>query len=652
LKGAAPRTLAGAVGVVLVAAASLAAKVPDWAEEIVADAPPIAEGIKERDWRILLEETVVSVQSDGTLKTHRRTAAQAVTAAGDEFVDYVPFDEDTKITLSNAWHVPPAGKTRKSSAPLDVKFDDSFVSDRRTRMVHLEGLEKGSLVFFESETLDIPYQLGSNFAFYASSPTDVMRFVVNTPPNWGVRHDWLRAEGPEAVIHGDSRTWEMRDLVPGDDDPLGPDGYERAPLLVVEFLPPEGLRVEPAAFSDWRDVGVWYEQLARDRDLATEAIAAKAAEIREGGSADFFETVRAMGSYVRDGVRYVAKSIGIGGYQPHPASEVYENLYGDCKDKGTLFRSLLGTAGIESYPILIHLSANDTVSENVPNLGAFNHFVVGVVVPDDVEVPPDFAPATVGTRDLGRLLIVDTTNEFVTPGYLSGSLSGKTGLVVAGERTRLLRLPGDDATAHRVECEATAEIHEDHSVTMRVKRTRYGGPAMWARVYYSESEVDYSKAVDNEIRERWPGASLRDLSVTAESGDGGFVEEMQLEIDAPRHLETAPLLDLFPGGLDGLPQVALGRRETPVRYPHALTLLYSSTVRGVGETTPIPGSRDDEGEGWSSVSSFSRTGDTLYGEWKFVLTRLEYGTDDFRDLRKIWSMARKAASAGVPLAPR
>ena len=95
--------------------------------------------------------------------------------------------------------------------------------------------------------------------------------------------------------------------------------------------------------------------------------------------------------------------------------------------QGTLFRSLLAADGIESYPILINLTRHLTVSEEIPNLQAFNHFVVGVAVSGDV--PPAFAPAVVQAGELGALLIVDTTDEYITPGYLSASLSGKTGLV-------------------------------------------------------------------------------------------------------------------------------------------------------------------------------------------------------------------------------
>ena len=55
-------------------------------------------------------------------------------------------------------------------------------------------------------------------------------------------------------------------------------------------------------------------------------------------------------------VHYVGVAFGVGRYQPHAASEVLTNQYGDCKDKHTLLASLLAAAGIKAYPVLVNSS--------------------------------------------------------------------------------------------------------------------------------------------------------------------------------------------------------------------------------------------------------------------------------------------------------
>ena len=62
------------------------------------------------------------------------------------------------------------------------------------------------------------------------------------------------------------------------------------------------------------------------------------------------EKMQTLAAFVQRDVRYVGIELGIGGYQPHPAAEVFAHRYGDCKDKATLLRSMLREIGVDSYP--------------------------------------------------------------------------------------------------------------------------------------------------------------------------------------------------------------------------------------------------------------------------------------------------------------
>ena len=59
--------------------------------------------------------------------------------------------------------------------------------------------------------------------------------------------------------------------------------------------------------------------------------------------------MRALAKFVQGDIRYVAIELGIGGLQPHQASDIYSHRYGDCKDKATLMSSMLREIGVESY---------------------------------------------------------------------------------------------------------------------------------------------------------------------------------------------------------------------------------------------------------------------------------------------------------------
>ena len=83
--------------------------------------------------------------------------------------------------------------------------------------------------------------------------------------------------------------------------------------------------------------------------MPDDAVKAKAAALVKGKTDDMAK-VKALYDYVSRNIRYVSLSFGLGRIQPHAASEVLANGYGDCKDKNTLLAALLRVAGISFEP--------------------------------------------------------------------------------------------------------------------------------------------------------------------------------------------------------------------------------------------------------------------------------------------------------------
>ena len=81
-------------------------------------------------------------------------------------------------------------------------------------------------------------------------------------------------------------------------------------------------------------------------------IKAKVAELIAGKTTEE-EKVRAIYAYVSTQIRYIGVAFGIGRYQPHHALEVFENQYGDCKDKHTLLAAMLEAIGLHPDAVLI-----------------------------------------------------------------------------------------------------------------------------------------------------------------------------------------------------------------------------------------------------------------------------------------------------------
>ena len=84
------------------------------------------------------------------------------------------------------------------------------------------------------------------------------------------------------------------------------------------------------------------------------------------------EKVKRLYEYVATNIQYLGYELGIWAIKPYPADFVLKvgKKKGDCKDKTTLLSTMLSSAGINSYPVLI--SAGDTrgVNAHLPDGGS------------------------------------------------------------------------------------------------------------------------------------------------------------------------------------------------------------------------------------------------------------------------------------------
>ncbi len=103
---------------------------------------------------------------------------------------------------------------------------------------------------------------------------------------------------------------------------------------------------------DWRTL-----KLPTDPDLSEEE--------------NILRTIR----WVQNEVRYLAFFGGTGAFKPNKPQEVFNNRYGDCKDKSLLLVAMLRKMGLEAYPVLVHSIFRAKLSEILPS-NSFDHCAV------------------------------------------------------------------------------------------------------------------------------------------------------------------------------------------------------------------------------------------------------------------------------------
>ncbi len=181
--------------------------------------------------------------------------------------------------------------------------------------------------------------------------------------------------------------------------------------------------------------------------------------------------MQAIAEFVQHDIRYVAIELGIGGWQPHPAPEVFSHRYGDCKDKATLMRAMLHEIGIDSYHVVIN-TERGAVTRNTPAHHGFNHAIVAIKLPEGLK-----DPALVAVREdpkLGRILFFDPTDDITPFGQIRGELQDNYALLVIPDGGELIPLPQQPSAMNSVERTAKLTLDAGGTLKGNVKEVRLG----------------------------------------------------------------------------------------------------------------------------------------------------------------------------------
>ena len=226
-------------------------------------------------------------------------------------------------------------------------------------------------------------------------------------------------------------------------------------------------------------MGLWYTDLTRGRRDASAEITQKTVALAASGGPTL-ANMQALARFLQHDIRYVGIELGIGGYQPHSAADVFAHKYGDCKDKATLMSSMLKSIGVDSYYVVINTERGSVTPEMPAHMGGFDHAILAIKLPDGVADPS--LVAVMRRPKLGRLLFFDPTDELTPFGSLRPRAAG--GLWVAGDarRRRAHRIAAASRCEERDpahgEADAYADRHADGRCEGNSLRRFRGVPAL------------------------------------------------------------------------------------------------------------------------------------------------------------------------------
>jgi hypothetical protein len=467
------------------------AGVPDWVR--AAARQPAKKYADDVNAVVLLTESETTVKDTGETVTRVRRVIRVLRPDGrDRAYQGVPFSDETRVNYIKGWSVSAQGREyeAKKEDIFEVSGGEGYeiYSDEKVKVVRIPGVDVGTVLGVEWEQKRNPYTFEDQWYFQQQIPVEHARFILHLPPGWEYRAAWINHPEQKPEVEGNTSLWELSDIPRIEKEAKMPHWRALAGQLIVTFF---SEKTKGRSYSTWNDFGEWYSHLTTGVRDPSPALVAKVQELAPA-SMPLLERIRALTRFAQKDVRYAAIEIGIGGYLPHPASQIFTNRYGDCKDKATVLSSMLAQIGVKSYYMLINTD-RDITDKSPPTIG-FDHVILAIQLPESVKAS---LPAIYEHPKLGRLLIFDPTSTVVPMGEIPEYEQDNYGLLVTEQGGELIHLPLSKPELNRITRTAHLTLQPDGTMKGEVKEVRSGSQAAEGRYMFEhQTETDQKKVLE------------------------------------------------------------------------------------------------------------------------------------------------------------
>ena len=269
-----------------------------------------------------------------------------------------------------------------------------------------------------------------NFGFPTFAPieayntqVDHASYVLTAPAQMACRYQCRNTA--DQVIQstlGDGRIRyeaHMDNLPAIDNEPYSPSARETLPHIL--WAPGKfELHGVSGNMTTWQGFGTWIYSLLKGQQELSPEFKAQLHAMTDTCRTDRSK-VEVIYNYLAQTTRYVSIQLGIGGWQPFPASEVCRTGFGDCKGLTNYLCAMLHEVGIPANYVVIRNDQCSLVTEFPSN--QFNHAIAQVPLPGDT------------------LWLECTASAFVPLGYVHENIAGNDALLIDDNGGHLVKLP-------------------------------------------------------------------------------------------------------------------------------------------------------------------------------------------------------------------
>ena len=480
-----------------------------------------------------------------------------------------------------------------------------------------------------------------NFGFPTFAPVEAYNtqvdhasYVLTVPAQMACRY--LCRNTADQVIQSTLSDGRIRyeahmDNLPAiDSEPYSPSARETLPHIL--WAPGKfELHGVSGDMTTWQGFGAWIHSLLKGQQELSPEFKAQLHAMTDTCRTDRSK-VEVIYNYLAQTTRYVSIQLGIGGWQPFPASEVCRTGFGDCKGLSNYLCAMMHEVGIPANYVIIRNDQRHLVTEFPSN--QFNHAIAQVPLPGDT------------------LWLECTASAFVPLGYVHEGIAGNDALLIDDNGGHLVKLPNYTPEQNVSYNKAHVTLQNDGSAKVDVDM-RYE-----CRQY--EDMLPLMSRTEQQRRD----AMLSGINLSAVTlGDFTFTEHKQSyttpHIDVSMQLETRKLANItgsrmfVPVGIFHKITVprALQQRVQPVSigygYVDIDTLVV--TIPEGYEVETLPQSSSEVTPLGELSQTFEATDNTVTVVTRHLMRNGRYPATDYATLRNLKIAVKRAYDQRIVL---
>ncbi len=456
-----------------------------------------------------VEKKMVRVyRSDGTGEAQDETFTKVLTEKGKRnnrtlalsfMLPYFTVEVPKLEVIKPSGEVVPVDIAANSKETIDDSQMQMNIYDPNSRIlqVNIPKVEIGDVVHSVTRTTTersiIPGEFAEYNVFEGQGYIHHLSYEVHAPADKPLKRIVLRDEVPGTVKTTTESSaqgtriyrWDVTNVPRMFDEPSMPP-YE----TVLQ-------RLLVSTTAQWEDVSQWYWNLSRPHLEAITPEMKKTAEELVAVAPTDLDKVKAVFYHVSKKIRYMGLTPEKDrpGYEPHDVSLTFGKKYGVCRDKAALLVSLLRSANLKAFPVLINVGSKKDTEVPEP---FFNHAIVGVEL------------------EKGDYVLMDPTDEN-TRDLLPASDRNQSYLVCRPEGERIRVSPIEPPDVNMMRIKTTARLSAFGSLEAKSELSFDGiNDNSYRNLFARMKPDDERRFFERSLKRAMPGARLKSLKLTPE----------------------------------------------------------------------------------------------------------------------------------------